>query len=345
MPLGGKAVPDPSGSIRLFSPRLSFAARFSPLAYKDCGWGSHCSPHGSSLQGGPEISLGTVGPGGGVPYVQDSQECPWGQEVQGGPMEPGEGPGDPASPGGQWLLVSVKVLDRETGLQAGRSGCRVVQQGLGGGAGRPEGGQEGLGHWRSPSLYLSTHSSGLTKAPWGDLLKPEQDPFIPTEAPTAGGSPVGPVGQGETWAPTPSSQGNRGGLWFLWLLAALKASISQSCPGQLGSPKVGAGSSRGGSWGQGPAHSVTDQPCHLGLSTFSCSSQFDTLLQLRKPEKPVGPKGLTARWRCPTTRAPQRPGRAWLPCSSPARAWRPHIHWKAVIFLYITLYVDLTPVL
>lgn len=27
-------------------------------------------------------------------------------------MDPGEGPGDPASPRGQWLLVSVKVLDR-----------------------------------------------------------------------------------------------------------------------------------------------------------------------------------------------------------------------------------------
>ena len=112
-------------------------------------------------------------------------------------------------------------------------------------------------------------------------------------------SPLGPHCRGLPWGQwaqeAPEHQlhhlkGTEEASGFLWLPAALEGLYPRSCPGQLGSPKAGQGP-QGGSWGRGPARSVTVSPASLASSTFSRSFSSDTLLQLRKPEKPVGPKG------------------------------------------------------
>lgn len=149
-----------------------------------------------------------------------------------------------------------------------------------------QGGQEGLGALEVPSLCC-TRSSGLTRAPWGALQT--WWTFHPHWAPTAGVS-CGASGPRKTLGT--NSIISREQRWPLVFSGSWQPSRppSPELPWATGEPQGGAGSS-GGQLGSGPCPLCDSQPCHLGLQHLQLLSQFDTLLQLRKPEKPVGPKG------------------------------------------------------
>ena len=284
VPLGvARLVPDPSGSSGLFSPKSplqpgsphcshgalearlplqSSLALFSRVAWDffrySGAWGSPMSRTPRNAHEARKSRRTHESRGGlGTQPVQEANGC-W----------------------SQWKCWT------ETGPQAGRSGCRLVQQGLGGGGGRP-GGPRGPG------------GTGGPLSPGYPQLWPDQSSLGGPADLVDLSSPLGPHCRGLPWGQwaqeAPEHQlhhlkGTEEASGFLWLPAALEGLHPRSCPGQLGSPKAGQGP-QGGSWGRGPARSVTVSPASLASSTFSRSFSSDTLLQLRKPEKPVGPKG------------------------------------------------------
>lgn len=168
----------------------------------------------------------------------------------------------PSQSRGQWLLVSVKVLDRN---RSSGLGDPVVVGWSNRGWGVGQGGQgakRAWGHWRSP--LCCTRSSGLTRAPGGPANLVDLHPHW------APGVSCGASGPRKTLGTNSIISRNRGGLWFSLAPGSPLGLTSPELPQVTGEPQGGAGSS-GGSWGRGPAHSVTVSPATLASSTFSCS--------------------------------------------------------------------------